>query len=146
MGSGFRSQVVGFPYFPLLFFHSATQKTQILVFVFGATAPSGPGPPHSRGFLDHTQRHITVSRTPLEEWSACLRNLCLTVHNTHNRQTSMPPLWFEPIISGGERPQTYALERATTWTGTHSSSTVNKPQSFPQTCCIVHHNLTSFRF
>ena len=25
---------------------------------------------------------------------------------------------FEPTISAGERPQTYALDRAATWTGT----------------------------
>ena len=30
---------------------------------FGATALSGPGFSHSRGFLDHTQRLITVGRT-----------------------------------------------------------------------------------
>jgi len=29
----------------------------------------------------------------------------------------MPPLGFEPTISAGERPQAYALERATTGTG-----------------------------
>ena len=30
----------------------------------------------------------------------------------------MPPVGFEPTISAGERPQTYALDRATTGTGT----------------------------
>ena len=40
-------------------------------------------------FLDHTQWSITVSRTPLDEWSARRRNLYQTIHNTHNRQTSM---------------------------------------------------------
>jgi len=29
----------------------------------------------------------------------------------------MPPVGFEPIISAGERPKTYALERAATGTG-----------------------------
>ena len=29
----------------------------------------------------------------------------------------MPPVGFEPTISAGERPQTYALDRAATWTG-----------------------------
>jgi len=29
----------------------------------------------------------------------------------------MPPVGFEPIISAGERPQTYALDRAATGTG-----------------------------
>jgi hypothetical protein len=52
--------------------------------------PRGPGPPHSRGFFDHTQRCTTVGRTPLDEWSARRRDLYLTTHNTHNRRTSMP--------------------------------------------------------
>jgi hypothetical protein len=36
-------------------------------------------------FRDHTQRRATVGRTPLDEWSACRRDLYLTTHNTHNR-------------------------------------------------------------
>ena len=68
-------------------------------------------------FLDHTQRLITVGRTPLDEWSTRRRDLYLTTHKTHNRQTSMPPVGFEPTISAGERPQTYALDRAGTATG-----------------------------
>ena len=61
-------------------------------------------------FLDHTQRRNTIGRTPLDEWSA------RRTHNTHNRQTSMHPVGFEPTISVGERPQTYALGRAATGT------------------------------
>ena len=68
-------------------------------------------------FLDHTQRRSTVGRTPLDEWSTRRRDLYLTTHNTYNRQTSMPPVGFEPTISAGERPQTYALDRAATGTG-----------------------------
>ena len=30
----------------------------------------------------------------------------------------MPPVGFEPTISAGERPKTYALDRAATGTGT----------------------------
>ena len=63
-------------------------------------------------FLDHTQRLTTFGRTPLDEWSAPRRDLYLTTHNTHKRQTSMLPAGFEPTISAGERPQTYALDRA----------------------------------
>ena len=86
------------------------------------------GPTRSRSssftrFLDHTQRHITVGRTPLDEWLARRRDLYLTTHNTHNRQTSMPPVGFEPTISAGERPQTYALDRAATGTGIPTSNT-----------------------
>ena len=65
-------------------------------------------------FVDHTQRRTTVGRTPLDEWSARRRDVYLTTHDTHNRQKSMPPVGFEPTISAGERPQTYALDRMTT--------------------------------
>ena len=65
-------------------------------------------------FLDHTQRRTTVGSTPLDEWSARRRDLYITIHNTHNRQTSMLPVGFEPTISAGERPQTYAVDRAAT--------------------------------
>jgi len=41
-------------------------------------------------FLDHIQRHTTVGRTPLDEWSARRRDLYLTTHNTHIRETFMP--------------------------------------------------------
>ena len=41
--------------------------------------------------LDHTQRRTTVGRTPLNERSVRRRDLYLTTHNNHNRQTSMPP-------------------------------------------------------
>ena len=67
-------------------------------------------------FLDHTRR-TTVGKTPVDELSARRRNLYLTTHNTHNRQTSMPAVGFEPTISAGERPQNYALDRAATGTG-----------------------------
>jgi hypothetical protein len=68
-------------------------------------------------FLDHTQRRTTVGRTPLDEWSARFRDLYLTTHKAQHRQTSMLPERFEPKISAGERPQTYALDRAATGTG-----------------------------
>ena len=83
-------------------------------------------------FLDHTQRRNTVGRTPLDEWSARSRDLNLTTHNTHNRQTSMPPVGFEPTISSGERPQTYALDRAAT--GTSNKKVLS--DLFQRTLCI----------
>ena len=70
-------------------------------------------------FPDHTQRRTTDGRTSLDEWSARRRDFYLTTHNTHNRQTSMPPAGFEPTISAGERSQTYALDRAATGTCTY---------------------------
>jgi hypothetical protein len=67
-------------------------------------------------FLDHTERRTTVSRTSLDEWLARRRDLYLITQNTHNRQTSMPLVVFEPTISAGERPKTYVLDRAATGT------------------------------
>ena len=69
-------------------------------------------------FLDHTQRRTTVGRNSLDEWSARRTDIYLTTHNTHNRQTSMPPVGFKPKIAAGERLYTYALDRTATGTGT----------------------------
>jgi hypothetical protein len=77
-------------------------------FFCGVAAQRGSWP-HSWGFLDHTQRRTTIGRNPLGEWSAYRRDLYLITHNTHNRQTSMPRVGFEPRISAGERPQTARL-------------------------------------
>jgi hypothetical protein len=88
------------------------------LFFHGAAAPSGSGP-HYRGFTI-ILRHTTLGRTPLDEWSARRRDLYLTIHNTHNRQTSMPPVGFEPIIPASEWPQTHALDCAATGIG-HAS-------------------------
>ena len=37
----------------------------------------------------------------------------------------MPPVGFEPTIWAGERPQTYALDRAATGTGTQYNTSHN---------------------
>ena len=89
-----------------------TVAVDYFLFIFfscGAATQRRSWPPHFWGFLDHTQRRTTVGRTLLDEWSARRRDLYLTTHNTYNRQTPMPPVGFEPTISAGERPQTYAL-------------------------------------
>ena len=63
-------------------------------------------------FLNHTQRGITECRNPVDELSVRQRDLYLKTHNSHNGQTSMPPVGFETTISAGERPQTYAVDSA----------------------------------
>jgi hypothetical protein len=71
----------------------------------------------STRFFNHTQR-ITVGRISLDEWSARHRDLYLTSYVVQQtQQSSMPPVGFEPTIAGGERPWTYALDRAATGTG-----------------------------
>ena len=42
----------------------------------------------------------------------------------------MPPVGFEPTISAGERPKTYALDRAATGTGYYTESTTCKSVLF----------------
>ena len=85
--------------------------------ICGATVPQWARASSLSRFLDHTQRRNTIGRTPLDERSARRRDLYLTTHNTHNRQASVLPVGFEPTISAGEQPQTYALGRAATGTG-----------------------------
>jgi hypothetical protein len=69
-------------------------------------------------YIDHTHNDTPHSVGLL--WtriSARHKELYLTTHNTHNRQTSMPQVVFEPTISTGERRQTYAYDRVATGTG-----------------------------
>jgi hypothetical protein len=69
------------------------------------------------GFAITLTVHTTLRRTPLDEWSARRRNLYLTTHNAHKRQTSMPPPVFEPTIPTGEWPQTHTLGQTATAIG-----------------------------
>ena len=96
---------------------TVTHRLVISFFAVALWPSAGHGLLILEVFLDHTRRRIAVGRTPLDEWSARRRDLYLTIHNTHNRQTLMPPVGFEPMISAGERPQTYALDSAATRTG-----------------------------
>jgi hypothetical protein len=93
----------------------------IIIIIFsGSAAQRGLWPPRSRSFVITQKRRATVGRTPLDEWSARRRDLYLITHNTHNWQTSMPPVRFEPTVATGERPYTYDLDRAATGTGIHT--------------------------
>jgi len=71
------------------FSHSTPWK-HVSLYVFGETALSGPGPPHSWGFLDHTQRRTPLGRTTLDEWSARRTDLDLTKHNTQQTNIYAP--------------------------------------------------------
>ena len=55
---------------------------------------------------------VEVSRSYSDTPHSVGQDLYLTTHNTHNRQTSMPPVGFEPAIPGSERLQTHPLDRA----------------------------------
>jgi hypothetical protein len=105
-------------------------------------------------FLDHTQRRSTVVRTPLDEWSARLRDLYLTTHDTHNRQLSMPPVGVEPRISVSERPAAAHLLRSWVrlppgeWIFVRCEwrvlsgrglwdELITRPEEFYRLCCVV---------
>jgi hypothetical protein len=117
----------------------------VLVCFFWPNSPQWARVSSFTRFLDHTQRRTTVGRTPLDEWSARRSDLYLTTQNTHNRQTSMPPVGFEPTISAGERPQTLRLRPRGYW-GRHRVMYVWKiifPTSSPggiHSCLTMRHN------
>ena len=97
------------------------KKNGIIVFLFcfwrNRTPQWGRASSFTR-FLDHTQRHTTVGRTPLDEWSARRRDLYLTTHNIqHSQKTALLPAGFEPTISADKQPQTHALDSAASETG-----------------------------
>jgi hypothetical protein len=74
--------------------HSATYTLQGLQRICSSLWRNRPTQPKAASFmrfLYHTKWHITVGRTPPDERSARRRDLYLTTHNTHKRQTSMPP-------------------------------------------------------
>jgi len=68
-------------------------------------------------FLDHTQRHTTVGRTPLDERVARRRYLYLTTHNTDNGQASMPPGGIRTHNLSRRAAADLRLDRETTETG-----------------------------
>ena len=54
-------------YRDILNIHDGYDHNPQVNFFCGAATQRGSWPPHSRGFLDHTQRRSTVGRTPLDE-------------------------------------------------------------------------------
>ena len=59
-----------------------------------------PNADHGLLILDiHTQWRTTFGRTPLDEWSALLRDLYLTTHNTSQQTDIHAPVGLEPSTS-----------------------------------------------
>ena len=92
-------------------------------------------------FLEHTitHSHTTVGRTPLHEWSVRRRDLYLTTHNAHNRQT-------QPYHRQDSNPQSkqasghLALDRATTGTGSETRCSCKTEHTSPmkQQLVVIH--------
>ena len=94
-----------------------TLSLPLCFFLFLRNSPQWARASSFTRYLVHTQRRTTFGGTLLDEWSALRRDLYVKTQNNGKRQTSMPPVRFEPTNSAGERPQTYALDRAATGTG-----------------------------
>ena len=101
-------------------------------------SPQGARASSFMRFLDHTQWCTTVGMTPLDEWSAHRRDLYLMMHNTQKRQTSMPPVGFEPTISAGEWLQTYTLDRAATETSSVMGIKCKNLKLYKWKCKVTH--------
>jgi hypothetical protein len=86
------------------------------IYFHGEAAPNNPGSSHYQGSTI-ILRHITFSRTPLDELSVRPRDPYLT-HNTHKRETSMTPAGFELIIlvrNINKKVMMAQTETSTTW-------------------------------
>jgi len=62
--------------------------------------------------LIDTHTH-TLSKTPVDEGLAHLRDLYMTIHSTHTVQSFMPPVKFQPAvpaIPASEWLQTHILD------------------------------------
>jgi hypothetical protein len=49
---------------------------------------------------------------PLDYWSGQIKDLCLTTHNTHNRQISIASAGIQPTFPPSQKPQSHFLDRA----------------------------------
>ena len=65
--------------------------------------PVGQSYPIIEAPRSHSFRHTTLGRNSQEKWSTLRRDLFLTTHDIHKRQTSMSPAGFVP---SSERQQT----------------------------------------
>jgi len=74
-------------------------RTRVFIYFLWCCGPSRRMTTSFWGFTDHTQRHVTVGKGPLDERSDSSRTLYLTTNNTNKRKTSMLPAGFEPTIS-----------------------------------------------
>jgi hypothetical protein len=89
------------------------QLKEIRFFFQSRNSPWWAGASAVSRLHDHTQTHHTRKDTFGIVISPTQRPLPDNIQ-THRRQTSVPPVRFEPTIPANERPQTYALDRAAT--------------------------------
>jgi len=97
-------------------------------FFFGSTVRSRPRPPHIEVSRSHSDK-------PQSEGLLCMSDQLdardppyLTTHNTHKRQTSIPPVGIEHSTPASERPQTHTLDHEATGI-TIEANTIQKCQA-----------------
>ena len=75
-------------------------------------------PPVGQGLLIHevSRSHTTMPRSRYDSSGRVISTSQRSLPD-NTQQTSMAPVGFEPTVSAGERPQTYALDRAATGIG-----------------------------
>jgi hypothetical protein len=84
-------------------------------FFYGSTAPFRVPWPHFEVSWSHT---VDTPHSVGLLWTRdqlVAETSTLATHNTHKRQTSMPPVGIEPTILVSERPQIHALDRNGHW-------------------------------
>jgi hypothetical protein len=90
--------------------------------------------------------HHTFGRNSLDGWSAVYRDLYLTIHNIHKKQTSMPWRGFEPAIPANARQKAHALDRVATGIGstidTYPNKAINRLSKQPPTGIHVFWDMT----
>ena len=92
--------------------HISTIRVKLDLFVCFWRDSTLPSPSQSAmassftRFLDHTQRHTTVGRTPLDEGSARRRDLYQKTHNSHKREIPTLRRYSKPQSqqANGHRP------------------------------------------
>jgi len=69
--------------------------------------------------IRHTHTHTHISKTPLNEWSACLNGqaITFTTCDKHKRWMPMSSVGFEPVVSALKPLQNHALDRMATRIG-----------------------------
>jgi len=101
----------------------STEKRSDVSFYFGISFFSFHGSTALLGldrrivevFTSHSVRHATLGRVPLDEWSDRRREFYLTTHNTHKRQTTIPPVGLEFSVHSKKASAGRRLRRRGHW-------------------------------
>ena len=99
-------------------------KGYYFLFVFWRDSP-----PVGQGLLIHevSRSHTTTHHRQQDSYGRVISSTQRPLpDNSQQINTYVPSVGFEPTISAGERPQTYALDRAASGTGTKSTIRIIK--------------------